>query len=106
MAQLGFAAIPTHPGEVIKDEIKNRKISQRSLANRIDISPTVLNEILNARRPLTPSTALLIEAALDIPAETLMRIQLKYNMHIARQDKTLLQRLAKIKNVAAVLCSK
>lgn len=103
MAQLGFAAIPTHPGEVIKDEIEYRKISQRSLANRIDMSPTVLNEILNARRPLTPNTALLIEAALDIPADSLMHIQLKYNMHIARQDKTLLQRLAKIKNVAAIL---
>lgn len=103
MAQLGFAAVPTHPGEIVKDEIEYRKISQRSLAEKIGMSPTVLNEILNARRPLTTNTALMIEAALDIPADSLMRIQLKYNMHVARQDKKLSQRLMKIKNVAAML---
>lgn len=103
MAQLGFAAVPTHPGEIVKEEIEYRKISQRNLAEKIGMSPTVLNEILNARRPLTTNTALMIEAALDIPADSLMRIQLKYNMHVARQDKKLLQRLMKIKNVAAML---
>jgi plasmid maintenance system antidote protein VapI len=38
---------------------------------------SVLNDLLNARRPITEKTALLFEAALGIEAELLMRLQLK-----------------------------
>jgi addiction module antidote protein, HigA family len=103
MAKLGYGFYPTHPGEILKDEIEYRGISQRTLAAKMEISYTVLNEILNARRPLTANTALLIEAALDVDADTLMRIQTKYNMQTARKNKSFAERLAKIKNVAAVL---
>ena len=103
MANLGYGFYPTHPGEILKDEIEYRGISQRKLAAQMGVSYTVLNEILNARRPLTTNTALLVEAALDIEADTLMRIQTKYNMQIARKDKSFAERLAKMKNVAAML---
>lgn len=103
MANLGYGFYPTHPGEILKDEIEYRGISQRKLAVQMDISYTVLNEILNARRPLTANTALLFEAALDIEADTLMRIQTKYNMQTARKDKSLAERLTKIRNIAAAL---
>ena len=43
---------PTHPGEVIKDEIEYRGISQRSLAAQIGVSYTQLNEVLNGKRTL------------------------------------------------------
>ena len=43
---------PTHPGEVLKDEIEFRGISQKKLAKEIGVSYTVLNEILNAKRSL------------------------------------------------------
>ena len=103
MANLGYGFYPTHPGEILKEEIESRGISQRKLANEMGISYTVLNEILNSRRPLTPHTALLFEAALGIEADTLMRIQTKYNMQTARKDKSLAQRLANIRKIAAVL---
>ena len=44
-------AFPTHPGEILKEEIEYRGISQRKLAERMGIGYSVLNEILNARRP-------------------------------------------------------
>ena len=97
MAKLGYGFYPTHPGEILKDEIEYRGISQRKLATQMDISHTVLNEILNAHRPLTANTALLFEAALNVDADTLMRIQTKYNMQIAREDKTLAKRLNEIR---------
>jgi len=103
MAKLGYGFYPTHPGEILKDEIEYRGISQRTLAAQMEISYTVLNEILNARRPLTANTALLIEAALGVDADTLMRIQTKYNLQTARKNKSFAERLAKIKNVAAIL---
>ena len=96
-------AIPTHPGEILKDEIEFRGISQRQLAEQMGVQYSVLNEILNKRRPLTEKTALLFEAALGIDAEPLMRLQLKYNMQTVRKDKSFTERLAKIRKVAALL---
>ena len=40
---------PTHPGEILKDEIEYRGISQKKLAKEMGVSYTVLNEILNAK---------------------------------------------------------
>lgn len=94
---------PTHPGEVLKDEIEYRKISQKQLAEQMGISYKILNDILNGRRVLSTSTAMMFEAALDIPADSLMRLQLKYNMYIAQNDKSLMERLAEIRKYAAIL---
>ena len=75
MGNLGYGAVPTHPGEVIKDEIEARGITQRQLADSMGLTYSVVNEILNGKRHLTPKTALMFEAALDVPAETLMFLQ-------------------------------
>ncbi|MCI1720432.1 MAG: HigA family addiction module antitoxin [Bacteroidales bacterium] len=103
MANLGYGAYATHPGEILKEEIEYRGISQRKLAADMGISHTVLNEILNSKRPLTPNTSLLFEAALGVEADTLMRIQTKYNMQTARGDKKLAKRLNEIRKIAAML---
>jgi addiction module HigA family antidote len=103
MSNLGYGFYPTHPGEILKDEIEYRGLSQKKLAAQMGMSYTVLNEILNARRPLTANTALLFEAVLGIEADTLMRIQTKYNMQIARKDKSIICRLAQIGKASAGL---
>ncbi len=103
MGTLGYGFYPTHPGEILKDEIEYRGISQRRLAAEMGITYSVLNEILNARRPMTEKTALLFEAALGIDADPLMRLQVKYNMQTARRDKKFLSRLAQVHKIAAAL---
>lgn len=74
------SAFPTHPGDVLKDEIEYRGISQRQLAEEMGIAYSALNEILNARRPVTEKTALLFEAALGVNAEPLLKMQMRYNL--------------------------
>ncbi|MDR1632154.1 MAG: HigA family addiction module antidote protein [Dysgonamonadaceae bacterium] len=103
MGNLGYGFCPTHPGELLKEEIEYRKLSQSSLAKQMGVPYTALNDMLNKRRPLTANTAMLFEAALGISADLLMRMQLKYNMQIVRQDKTLANRLAEIRKVVAML---
>ena len=103
MGNLGYGAYPTHPGEILKDEIEERGISQRQLADSMGLSYSVVNEILNARRPLTAKTALMFEAALDVPADSLMYLQTKYTMQTARKDSTIMDMLKGIRRVAAVL---
>jgi len=103
MATLGYSFYPVHPGEIIKDEMEARNISQREFARQVDMSYTVLNELLNGKRSLSPANALMFEAALDIPADALMAIQTKYNMQTARQDSKIISWLSQIPRVAAML---
>ncbi len=98
-----ICARPVHPGEILKEEIEYRGISQAKLAGQMGISYKMLNHILNERRPLTPTTAMLFEAALGIDADLLMRIQLKYNMRVAKQDTSFAERLAEIRKSASML---
>lgn len=95
-------AYPTHPGVILKDELEYRGISQRKLAEDMGIRYTVLNEILNGHRPLTEKTALLFEAALGVDSESLMRLQTKYNILTIKQDKTFMERLSKLRHIAAL----
>lgn len=95
--------IPTHPGEVIKDEIEYRGISQRRLAETTGIAYSVLNEVLNGKRAMTTDYALLIGKALDIDAEFLIRMQAKYEMDLAKKNPKMSLRLKNIRKIAAVL---
>ena len=103
MASLGYGFVPTHPGEVIKDELISRKISQREFADRLGLTYSVVNELLNGKRPVTTRTALMVETALGIPAYSLLRLQLKFDMQTARNDTKLKSRLKKIERFSSVL---
>lgn len=91
MSQRSFT--PTHPGEVIKDELIARGITQKEFAQRIGVPYTVLNDTLNERRPLSATIALLIESALGISADLLMGLQSDYNMQMARNDAEIKRRI-------------
>jgi addiction module HigA family antidote len=93
---------PIHPGEMLKEEIEYRGISQKKLAAKIGMSYSVLNEVLNCKRAVTTEYALLFEAALGIEAGIWMRIQADYSMQTAKQDKSFADRLNQIRKVAAV----
>ncbi len=95
--------LPTHPGEVLKEELECRNISQKKFSELLDIPYTMLNEILNAKRPVTSDFALMMEAALGINPELLINMQSRYNMELAREKVTLLHKLRDIRKVCASL---
>ena len=92
-----------HPGEMIKEEIEARGITQKELAEKMGVSYTVFNEILNGKRPVTTEYALLLEAALGIDAGIWLRLQTDYNMQKAKADKSFMNRLENIRRCAAIL---
>jgi addiction module HigA family antidote len=94
---------PTHPGEILKDEIEYRGISQRKLASQMGVSHTLLYEVLNAKRPITIELALLFEAALGIDADPLIKMQTRYNIQKISKNKQFSQRLAEVRKVVAIL---
>ena len=93
---------PYHPGELVKEELECRGIKQKDSARKFSLSYSALNEVLNAKRPITTEFALLLEAALGINADLLVRMQTDYNMQVARRNSSLLERLNNIKKIAAV----
>lgn len=66
---------PIHPGEMLKDELQARGISQRKFAELIGVSYSVLNEVLNGKRPITTEYALKIEAATGTKAYMWVNMQ-------------------------------
>lgn len=94
---------PTHPGELIKDELEARKLTQAKLAGQIGVSPSLINEIVRGKRGIGTEMALLIEAAMGLPADMLLNLQNAYNMQVAKSDVSFMKRLSSIRNIAAVL---
>lgn len=93
---------PYHPGELLKEELECREIKQKDFAEKFGLSYTVLNEVLNGKRPVSIELALLMEAALGINADLLVRMQTDYNMQTARKNTTLMEKLNQIRKIAAV----
>lgn len=91
-----------HPGEMIKDEIMARGMTQKELALQMGVSYTVFNEILNGKRPVNTEYALLLEAALGTDANIWLGLQSDYNMQRIKQDKSFMKRLERIRKLTAV----
>ena len=87
----------------MKEEIEYREISLRKLAEQMNVDYSELNQILNCKRQVNTEYALLFEAALGIEAEMLIKMQARYNMQMARKDRTFSERLMKIRNAAATI---
>ncbi len=92
-----------HPGEMVKDELAYRNISQKFFAQKLGLSYTAFNEVLNSKRPMSSELALMLEAALGINADVLVRMQTDYNMSVARKDTTIIEKIKHLRQVAAVL---
>ena len=103
MENLGEPFIPIHPGEIIKEELEFRKISQKQFAHIVDFSYTMLNDILNGRRPVSTDFALLIEVSLGINAEMLVNMQTPYSLQLARQNKKNIDKFETLPNICAPL---
>lgn len=94
---------PIHPGEMLKDELQARGMSQRKFATIIGVSYSVLNEVLNGKRPITTEYALKIEAATGTKASIWVNMQAAYNMQTARRDNRLSAILEQIRKSVAIL---
>ncbi|MBR5062238.1 MAG: HigA family addiction module antidote protein [Prevotella sp.] len=81
--------VATHPGEMIKDELKERGMTQKQLSELTGIKTSVLSETINGKRSVSLSVAVALEKALDIPADIWMNLQTQYNLdkaNIAERD--------------------
>ncbi len=79
-AELPFSGHqPISPGDTLADELIARAMSQKALARLMGASERVVSGIMNGE-PLVARTALQLEMALGIPAETWLNIEHRYQV--------------------------
>src|SRR5688572_2723091 len=77
-------AFPTHPGDVLKDEMKARKMNVNQLAKKCDTNHTYLKRIIKGREPILAVIALKLEKVLEIDAVIWLNLQQKYYIDLAK----------------------
>jgi len=84
---------PTHPGEMLLEEFLNPLgLTQRELAVAIHVPYQRINEIINGRRGMTPSTALRLSRFFKTSPDFWMNLQLRWDLYQAlRLEKAELQ---------------
>ncbi|MBO0931231.1 HigA family addiction module antitoxin [Fibrella aquatilis] len=74
-----FPAHPTHPGEMLADELEARNITQKHLAELLGISATFISELIRGKKSVSVAMALKLEQALQIDASFWLNAQRNYN---------------------------
>jgi len=79
---------PTHPGEMLLEEfLIPMGITQRELANKIHVPYQRINEIINKRRGVTPSTALRLAKFFGVSEDFWMNLQLRWDIYKAKLNE-------------------
>ena len=83
---------PTHPGEMLIEEfLSPMGLTQKDLADSIHVPYQRINEIINKKRGITPSTALRLAKFFGVSEDFWMNLQLRCDLYKTKQaeEKTL-----------------
>ena len=77
--------IPMHPGKVLAEVyMAEMDINQSALVRRCGCAARKINEIVNGKRGISPSFAIVLETELGTSAEMWVRMQAEYDLWEAR----------------------
>jgi addiction module HigA family antidote len=84
---------------LLEEFLKPLGMTQAELAERIGVSYVRLNEIINGRRGITPSTALRLAKALGTTPQFWLDGQLAVDLYQASHDEDEIRQIARIEPV-------
>ena len=88
MVRIPTHRAPTHPGEMLLEEfLSPMHLSQRELADAIQVPYQRINEIVNGKRGVTPSTALRLAKFFGMTPDFWMNLQLRWDLYWAQQEE-------------------
>lgn len=77
---------PTHPGEMLSEEfLRPMEITQRELADAIGVPYQRVNELVNGKRGVTPSTALRLAKFFGVSPDFWLNLQMRWDLYRAQQ---------------------
>ena len=89
---------PTHPGEMLLEEfLLPMGVSQRDLADAIRVPYQRINELVNGRRGVTPSTALRLAKYFGTTPDFWMNLQQRWDLYAVQESEA--EDLRKIKKL-------
>lgn len=87
---------PTHPGEMLVEKfLVPMNITQRELADAIHVPYQRVNELVNGKRGITPSTALRLAKFFRMSPDFWLNLQIRCDLYRAQKSET--QDLKRIK---------
>mgnify|MGYP000005103439 CR=1 FL=1 len=88
MVRIPTKRAPTHPGEMLLEEfLTPMEITQRELANAIYVPYQRVNELVNQKRGVTPSTALRLARFFNVSADFWLNLQVRWDLYKAQQSE-------------------
>ena len=76
---------PTHPGEMLVEEfLIPMEITQRQLASAIHVPYQRVNELVNKKRGVTPSTALRLARFFGVSPDFWLNLQTRWDLYRAQ----------------------
>jgi len=77
---------PTHPGEMLLEAfLIPMGVTQRQLADALHVPYQRINELVNGRRGITPSTALRLAKFFGMSPDFWVNLQLRWDLYHAQQ---------------------
>lgn len=89
MVRIPTHRVPTHPGQVLREEfLEAMDLTQRELADSIAVPNQRVNEIVNGRRGVTPSTALRLSQFFGTSIDFWINLQFRWDLYHARESES------------------
>lgn len=90
---------PTHPGNMLLEEfLKPMRLSQQDLAREIHAPYQRVNELVNRRRGITPSTALRLARFFGNSPSFWLNLQLRWDLyHAEATEADVLKRITPVR---------
>jgi len=90
---------PTHPGEILLEEFLGPMgLTQKDLAEGIRVPYQRVNELVNGRRGITPSTALRLARFFGTSPDLWMNLQQRWDLYASRKTEALaLKQIKRVK---------
>ncbi|RJG53801.1 addiction module antidote protein, HigA family [Sphingobium terrigena] len=85
MALKMHASLAVHPGDWLKTEmVEAHGLKIGDLADHLGVTRQTVSRLLNQRQDLTADMAIRFEKLFGIDADTLMRMQIRHDLAVAR----------------------
>lgn len=90
---------PIHPGEMLREEfLEPLNLTQKLLADSIQVPYQRINEIVSGKRGVTPSTALRLAKYFGTSPDFWLNLQIKFDLYSAqKKEREVLMRIKQMK---------
>ncbi|TVP54378.1 MAG: addiction module antidote protein, HigA family [Halomonadaceae bacterium] len=88
MVRIPTHRAPAHPGEILLEEfLQPMEVTQRELADAIHVPYQRINELVNQKRGITPSTALRLARFFAMSPDSWLNLQVRWDLYKVQQTE-------------------